>query len=97
MCDGWHLVKQDGLSVLHERMPMNTSEARHYHEKARQFFFVLSGVATLEVDGELLTIEPQQGVEVSPGTPHQMMNRSNGELEFLVISSPNTKGDRINC
>jgi mannose-6-phosphate isomerase-like protein (cupin superfamily) len=94
-CDGWHLVKQDTLSVIHERMPAGTSEIRHYHEKSRQFFFVLSGIATLEVDGERYTLHTHEGVEVPPHVPHQMMNRSNEDVEFLVISQPTSKGDRI--
>jgi mannose-6-phosphate isomerase-like protein (cupin superfamily) len=94
-CDGWHLVKRDDLSVIHERMPPGTAEVRHYHNQARQFFFVLSGPATLEVGGERYTLEAFDGVEVSPGTPHQMLNESNQVIEFLVISSPKSHGDRI--
>ncbi|WP_419874017.1 hypothetical protein [Candidatus Pristimantibacillus sp. PTI5] len=26
---------------------------------------------------------------------HQMFNKSNDEIEFMVISQPNSKGDRI--
>jgi hypothetical protein len=39
VCDGWHLVKREDLSVIHEKMPPHTSEIRHYHGKSRQFFF----------------------------------------------------------
>lgn len=95
-CDGWHLVKQGELSVIHERMPAGTCEVRHYHEKSRQFFFGLSGVATLEMAGELYKIAPQEGVEVAPGVPHQMRNDTDEEIEFLVISQPTTRGDRFN-
>jgi len=63
-CDGWHLVKQPQLSVIHERMPPGTAEVRHYHERARQLFFVLSGTATLEVDGVRERLGPQQALEV---------------------------------
>jgi len=94
-CDGWRLVNQNDLSVIHERMPPNTSEVRHYHSKSRQFFFVLIGTATLEIDGQLESITPLEGVEVPPHVLHQMMNRSNEDVEFLVISQPTTKGDRI--
>jgi hypothetical protein len=31
-CDGWHLVKNQDLSIIHERMPANTSEIKHYHQ-----------------------------------------------------------------
>ncbi len=38
ICDGWHLVERDDLSIITEKMPPNTSEDMHYHRKARQFF-----------------------------------------------------------
>ncbi|WAH38772.1 cupin domain-containing protein [Alicyclobacillus dauci] len=95
ICDGWHLVKQDDLSIIHERMPRGTSEVRHFHNKSRQFFFVLSGMATLEVDGDQHVIREFQGIEVAPGTPHQMMNTSQEDVEFIVVSQPMSHGDRV--
>ncbi|WP_426448826.1 cupin domain-containing protein [Paenibacillus sp. S-38] len=94
-CDGWHLVKQPELSVIHERMPPGTEEVRHYHGQARQFFFVLSGWAELEVDGTVHRLHPQEGCEVAPLVPHQMKNTSGNPVEFLVISHPQTRGDRF--
>jgi mannose-6-phosphate isomerase-like protein (cupin superfamily) len=94
-CDGWHLVKNQELSVIHERMSADTSEVRHYHNHSRQFFFVLSGTATIKINGEEFILNPQEGIEVPPLTPHQMFNKSNVEIEFLVISQPTSKGDRI--
>jgi mannose-6-phosphate isomerase-like protein (cupin superfamily) len=93
-CDGWRLVDQPDLSVIHERMPPGTAEVRHYHERARQFFFVLSGEATLEVNQERQIVRALQGVEVPPNVPHQMFNTSDDDVEFLVISQPTTRGDR---
>lgn len=94
-CDGWHLVKREDLSVIHERMPAGASEVRHYHERARQFFFVLSGTATLEIDGTEIMLRPHEGIEVPPRVPHQMINKSGGDVEFLVISQPTSKVDRV--
>jgi mannose-6-phosphate isomerase-like protein (cupin superfamily) len=96
-CDGWHLVKQAALSIIHESMPPGTAEVRHYHERAQQFFFVLSGEATLEINQERQIIQPFQGVEVPPGVPHQIFNCSGADLEFLVISQPTTRGDRVSA
>ncbi|MEJ8548871.1 cupin domain-containing protein [Brevibacillus borstelensis] len=94
-CDGWHLVKGKDLSVIHERMPANTSEVKHYHQKSRQFFFVLSGAATMIIGDEEVAINQQEGIEIPPLIPHQMFNKSNEEIEFLVISQPTSKDDRI--
>lgn len=94
-CAGWHLVRQDTLSVIQERMPPGTSEARHYHRHARQFFFILAGIATFELNGARETLGPQQGVEVPPGVPHRIANETQADLEFIVISQPRSHGDRI--
>lgn len=88
-CDGWHLLKNDTLHIIHEKMPPNTKEIRHYHNESRQFFFLLSGKAELEA--------PNEGIEVAPLKPHCMMNHSGEETEFLVISSPGSHGDRVPC
>ena len=46
-----HLVDTPGLSVVEERVPPGAGEVRHYHNQARQFFYVLSGTAVLETEG----------------------------------------------
>ncbi|MFM9330209.1 cupin domain-containing protein [Paenibacillus mesotrionivorans] len=94
-CDGWHLVKDGQLSVIHERMPPTTAEVRHYHSLSRQFFFVLSGQAVLESAGVQVVLNPREGLEIPPGVPHQMMNLSGEPVEFLVVSTPPAQGDRI--
>lgn len=96
VCAGWFLVNRPArLTVLHERMPPGSSEARHFHRVALQFFFVLSGVATLELDGERIELRALEGVEVPPRVPHQMQNRSDTPIEFLVVSQPNSRDDRV--
>lgn len=94
-CDGWYLANEPDRCIIHERMPPGSAEVRHYHERAKQFFFVLSGTATLESNGETLKLGPQEGVTVLPGIPHQMRNDSDADTEFLVISTPTNKGDRV--
>jgi mannose-6-phosphate isomerase-like protein (cupin superfamily) len=94
-CDGWRLVDRAELSVIHERMPPGTAEVWHHHRAARQFFFVLSGTATMEVGGACHMLHTQQGIEIAPGMPHQMRNDSDADVEFLVISQPTTREDRV--
>src|SRR5215469_15532296 len=94
-CDGWHLVRDGGLSVIEELMPPGTTEVRHRHGKAQQFFYLLSGTGTMEVDGEILEMCAGDGVRILPGMRHQMRNESNEPVRFLVISQPPSHGDRI--
>ena len=96
-CDGWHLVKAAELSIIEELMPPGTKEERHYHLKARQFFYVLQGEMTLEVDSELFRISAGHGLEVAPNRPHQVMNNSHEQMRMIVISQPPSHGDRISA
>jgi len=93
-CTGWHLVRSQSLSVIEERMPPGTNEVRHWHARARQFFYVLAGTLTVEVEGQTHRLEPRSGIELPPGTAHQARNESDVPVEFIVISEPRSHGDR---
>ena len=93
-CDGWHLIRDSALSIIQEVMPPGTSEVRHRHRRARPFFFVLSGHATMRVDGDAVELRAGEGIEVGPGLTHQVINQHDSQVEFLVISTPPTAGDR---
>lgn len=94
-CDGWHLVKSEQLSIIKERVPFGCSESRHYHQNAEQFFFVLSGIATMELDGEFYTIYPNNGLHVPAGKSHQLSNKNEPDLIFTVTSTPPSHLDRV--
>lgn len=94
ICDGWRLMDGEDLSVIHERMPSGVSEERHWHDKANQFFSVLSGQLSMELEGVLHRIGAQEGLNVPAGAAHQARNDSDDSVEFLVISAPTTRGDR---
>lgn len=94
-CDGWHLVKRTDMSVIAERVPPGARETRHFHATARQFFFILSGRAVIEMSGEQVALTHGQGLEVAPGVAHQFRNESSADVHFLVVSFPTTRGDRV--
>ena len=94
-CNGWHLVKTSALSVIQEQMPCNCSEVRHLHEKSEQFFYVLTGRATMVVGEETHTLKPRQGLHIPAEVPHQLKNEYHEDLVFIVTSTPPSHGDRI--
>jgi mannose-6-phosphate isomerase-like protein (cupin superfamily) len=94
-CDGWHLVKTAELSIIEERMPPGTQEARHGHTRSRQFFFVLEGELAMEVEHHDFVLRAGQGIEVSPGQQHQAINRSALPVRMIVTSQPPSHGDRV--
>ena len=94
-CDGWHLVRTPELSVIQELMPDGASEVRHLHGRARQFFFVLSGRLTIEIEGTRYELCAGEGLEVPPGSAHQAVNESGGVTSFIVVSQPPSHGDKL--
>lgn len=93
-CDGWHLLRSTELSVIQERMPPRATEQRHRHRRARQFFYVLSGHLTMELEGVRHDICAGEGLEVPPMSAHQARNDSGDDVHFLVVSQPPSHGDR---
>jgi mannose-6-phosphate isomerase-like protein (cupin superfamily) len=94
-CDAWYLMKDAQLSVIEEFMPPGAAEIRHHHERAQQFFYILTGEVLMEINGENTLIQAGSGVRIPPGTRHQIRNPSSGPVRFLVISHPPSHGDRI--
>jgi len=94
-CDGWHLLQGDDLSVIEEFMPPGAAEQRHRHTRARQFFYVLAGEVTLELEGETHRLQRGEGLHVAPGAGHQVRNDSAAAVRFIVVSAPKSHGDRV--
>ena len=94
--DGWHLLKRDDVSVIQERVPAGSAEVLHYHNGARQFFYIIEGEGTMAFEDHQVALQKGQGLEIPPKVKHQFKNQSLADVHFLVISVPTTKGDRIN-
>jgi quercetin dioxygenase-like cupin family protein len=96
ICDGWRLLNRPDLSVIQERIPPGAGEVKHYHEHARQLFFVLSGQLDIELNGQAFRLCTGDSLEVPPGDPHRVRNVAEADAMFLVVSAPTTHGDRVN-
>lgn len=94
--NAWNLVDEKSLSVKLESMPPGEEEQLHYHRYAQQFFFILKGTASFEIEGYQTEVMEAQGFYVEPNKKHKIMNRSKQALEFILCSQPSTADDRIN-
>jgi len=93
-CDAWHLVKDPEMTVIEELIPPGAAEVRHYHKKAQQFFYILSGEAIMQVEDDPVLVPAGSGIRIVPGVWHQIRNPSSGPLRLLVISHPPSHGDK---
>jgi mannose-6-phosphate isomerase-like protein (cupin superfamily) len=93
--DGWYLVRTPDLNIIEERMPPTAFETRHFHKVARQFFYVLAGELTMEIEHHIFTLHPGEGIEIAPGQAHQASNHGRTDLSILVTSQPPSHSDRF--
>ena len=96
ICDGWHLLKRDDISVIQERVPAGAKEVMHYHTNSRQFFYILDGEGIMVFEDRQVVLQKGDGIEITPQAKHQFQNMSNADVHFMVISVPSTLGDRVN-
>lgn len=73
---------------------MGTAAQRHFHERAQQVFFSLSGEATFEIGEETVRVAAQESLHARPGVLHRIANHGPQDLHFLVISEPKAPGDQ---
>jgi mannose-6-phosphate isomerase-like protein (cupin superfamily) len=95
-CEGWRLLAREDLSVIQERIPPGGGEVPHYHERARQLFYVLSGRLEIEAGDARAPLAAGDSLEIAPRLVHRVFNPGGEDAVFLVISAPTTQGDRVN-
>jgi mannose-6-phosphate isomerase-like protein (cupin superfamily) len=73
-------------SLAEARVPAGTATERHYHKLSEEFYFILEGTGTMEVDGKLRTVAPGDAILIAPGAWHQIT--ANSDLVFLCCCAP---------
>jgi len=94
-CNGWYLVKSEGLSVIEELMPPQTQDKKHYHNHSQQFFRILNGKAAFEIENKIIEVENGKGIHIPSKVKHRVRNDQSEDLEFIVISESTTLGDKF--
>ena len=66
-------------------LPPGTEWFNHYHERQDELYFVHSGRAGFDVDGEELELGPGGLVHVEAGVPRQFWNAGDDDLVLLAV------------
>jgi len=76
--------------------PGGISALRHWHTKQDEFVYILSGTATLVMDGgeTLLHAGMCMGFRAGDANAHQLANRGTGDVVYLEIGDRST-GDGV--
>lgn len=73
-------------SLAEAVVPAGCATQRHYHRVSEEFYFILEGSGTMEIDGETQEVGPGDAILIPPGAWHTI--RAAAELRFLCCCAP---------
>ncbi len=95
LCEGWHYLSIPSVGVKLEMMPKDSIEKWHGHRFADQMFFIMSGQALIELQDEQMLLQENESVHIPPRRLHRILNPTDGDIKFMIVTAPNNLFDRI--
>jgi mannose-6-phosphate isomerase-like protein (cupin superfamily) len=69
-------------------IPPGKASRKHYHPVAEESYFILTGTARMEMNGEVITLSSGDSVMIPPPQVHQISNAGEKDLVLLAICVP---------
>lgn len=86
--EGWHLGEA-GLPIqVGVKFGASPFGKKHLHRTMAEYFLLLAGDLSLDVNGEVLEIAPGDLVAVEPGETHTVLHASPDALLLLLMPPP---------
>ena len=73
-------------SLAEATVPVGQPTERHYHKLSEEFYFILEGSGTMEIDGDTRAVSPGDAILIPPGAWHQIT--ASQTLRFLCCCAP---------
>ncbi len=73
-------------SLAEATVPVGQSTARHYHTLSEEFYFILEGAGTMEINGETREVGLGDAILIPPNAWHQIT--ATQTLRFLCCCAP---------
>ena len=73
-------------SLAEACVPAGGATQRHFHKIAEEFYFILEGRGTIEIDGETRAVVPGDAILIPPGAWHTIVAEE--ALRFLCCCAP---------
>jgi len=84
--------KAAGGSLAHSLaqivIPPGKTSLKHYHPVAEESYYILSGSAQMELEGDARPLGPGDSVIILPGQVHRITNASDSNVVLLAVCVP---------
>ena len=61
-----------------------TDSKKHFHKKSSEYYYILEGTGKMELNDDVITLEPGLAILIDPGTAH----RAFGNIKTLIVVIP---------
>ncbi len=78
-------------SLAEATVPAGCATQRHYHRLSEEFYFILEGRGTMEIDGQAREVAPGDAIMIPPGAWHTIT--AHATLRFLCSCAPPYRHD----
>jgi mannose-6-phosphate isomerase-like protein (cupin superfamily) len=68
-------TNKDNPTATMHLVEISKDSQTHYHKKLTEIYLVLEGTGHLELDGELVPVEPMTAVLIKPGCRHRAVGK----------------------
>ena len=75
-------------SLAEASLPTDAATDRHYHKESEEFYFILEGKGTMEIDGETQQVNPGDGILIPREAWHQLTADQGEPLRLLCCCAP---------
>ena len=90
----WHVIDvADGYKIKRIHVNPGARLSLQSHAQRSEHWVVIQGVATCEVDGELITVQRDQSIDVPLGARHRLGNQGDEELVIVEVQLGDYTGE----
>jgi mannose-6-phosphate isomerase-like protein (cupin superfamily) len=75
-------------SLAEATVPPGGETAEHYHPRAEELYYVVSGAGRMRLGDDEADVSPGDCVVIAPGSVHKLWNPGPAELVLLCCCSP---------
>src|SRR5688500_14288739 len=80
-------------SLAEARLPPGGATTPHFHPRAEEIYYILSGQGSMRIDREAQPVSAGDAIAIPPGQKHQIVNTGSDTLLFLCRCAPGYEHD----
>ena len=75
-------------SLAEATIPVGRATQAHFHPKAEEIYYILSGHGRMEIEGQSREVAPLDAIAIPPGSRHKIWNIGEVALVLLCCCVP---------